>query len=535
MQDSSRCRTALKEERHIEVRPEQPRAAFGDINGKRSVHALESKNVKIPIKLKGLAPWTVRIQNPSGEKEYVFRDPNSEISADAAGLYQIVSVADNCPGLVDLKADKFEVAWIKRPELHIKDATVSEQGSRIFRKTAVCQGDEDALGLAFSGHSPYHIKYQVKAEPNKGQTALSNKPFSVASNNAIIPMDTSKAGHYTYTFNELADDRYSHDRKNFTPLTVKQEVYALPSAQFANTGKTYGYCKDESETPEEGEHENIPITLTGSPPFSLEIAVRHHGQSTKPEVIRVKDILSNSYSWSLSRSSLGLGLHIIQIRGVKDARGCETTIDSSSASSVRVQVSSPPRISSLDSRSDYCVGDHLAFSLSGQAPFDIFYKFQNKDRKAHINSHEFRRISDHAGEFVVTAIQDSAAVGGGGKCKAKQEIRKTVHPYPTVRISHGKTLTTDIHEGGEVEIVFDFTGTPPFEFTYTRSENAKALKGRAPKVLETKQDSSHEFVKVVRASDEGTYEVVSIKDRYCSYAAPGLAKADAKKGQKLLT
>ncbi|KAK5092233.1 hypothetical protein LTR70_001959 [Exophiala xenobiotica] len=535
VQDSSHCRTALKEERHIEIRPEQPRASFGDINGKRLVQALEGKNVKLPIKLKGLAPWTVNVQNQKGEKEYTFRDPNAEIAADLAGLYQIVSVADSCPGIVDVKADKFEVAWIKRPELHLRDPTVSEQGNRVFRKEAVCQGDEDTLGLGFSGHSPYHIKYQIRGEPIKGQTALSNKPLSIASDNAVINMDISKAGQYTYTFNELADDRYAHDRKHFAPLTVKQEVYALPSAQFTNAGKTYGYCKDESEIPAEGEYENIPITLTGIPPFSLEIAVRHHGQSPKPEMVRVREILSNSYSWTLSRASLGLGLHTVQIRAVKDARGCETLIDQNSASPVRVQVSAPPRIVPLDSRTDYCVGDHLAFSLSGQAPFDIFYRFHGKDRKARVNSHEFKRIAEQASEFVVTGVQDSVAVGGGGKCKAKQDIRKMVHPFPTVRLSHGKTLTTDIHEGGEVELVFEFTGTPPFEFTYTRSENAKNTKGRPAKVLETKSDSSGEFVKVLRASDEGTYEVVSIKDRYCAYAAPGLAKADGQKSQKLLT
>jgi nucleoporin POM152 len=36
---------------------------------------------------------------------------------------------------------------------------------------------------------------------------------------------------------------------------------------------------------------------------------------------------------------------------------------------------------------------------------------------------------------------------------------------PTVKISKGKTSVVDIHEGGDVEILFEFTGTPPFEFT----------------------------------------------------------------------
>ena len=534
IQDSSRCRTALKEERHIEVRPEQPRASFGNINGKRTVQALESKDVKIPIKLQGLPPWKVKIQSEKGERDFTFRSPNEAITADVAGVYQITSVSDNCPGIVDLKADKFEVAWIKRPELHIRDDSVQEAGNRMFRKQPVCQGDEDKIGLSMSGHSPYHIKYAIKADPIKDKSFVSNKPLSLASNKAFVNMDTSRAGEYTYTFNELADDRYSHDRKHFAPLVVKQQVYALPTAKFAKTDKKpYGYCKEDDDAPGEGEIENIPIVLTGEPPFNVELAIRKHGNMNKPDYRHVK-ALANTFSWQLPRSLLGLGLHVIEIRSVKDARGCETIVDPSMASFVKVQVSAPPKILPLDTRTDFCVGDHLAFSLSGQAPFDIFYKFQDKDRKAHINSHEFRRISDYAGEFIVTAIEDSVPVGKDTKCRAKQDIRKIIHPYPTVRISHGKTLTTDIHEGGEVEIVFEFTGSPPFEFTYTRSENAKLTKGHSPRVLETKHDSSNEFTKTVRASDEGTYEVVSIKDRHCSYAAPSLAKMEGK-GQKLLT
>lgn len=534
VQDSSRCRTALKEERHFDVRPEQPQAGFGTINGKKFVEALESKQVKIPLNLKGLSPWKVKVLSDRGEHEHTFKDANSNLLADVAGIYQIIAVSDSCPGLVDPKADKFEISWIKRPELHVRDNSVTEQGNHIFRKQGVCQNEEDTLQLVLSGHSPYRIKYSVKAEPAKGPTSMSNKAISAANNNAAVNMDTSNAGQYTYTFNELSDDRYEDNRKQFSPITIKQEVYALPLAQFTNTGKVYGFCKHESETPSGLENENIPITLTGIPPFSIDIRIRHHGTAS-PELIKVRDIQANSYSWSLSRATLPLGIHQIQISRVQDGRGCETVIDS--PSTIAVRVSAPPKITPLDSRSEYCVGDHLAFSLTGQAPFDIFYKFQGKERKANIKGHEFRRISDHAGEFVITAIQDSVSVAGSAtKCKAYQDIRKIVHPYPTVRLSHGKTLTTDIHEGGAVELVFEFTGTPPFDFTYTRSENAKSVRGRQPKVLETTSDTSADFVKVVRASDEGTYEVVSIKDAYCAYAAPGLAKMRSEGGkQKLLT
>ena len=63
---------------------------------------------------------------------------------------------------------------------------------------------------------------------------------------------------------------------------------------------------------------------------------------------------------------------------------------------------------------------------------------------------------------------------------------------------------------------------------YTRSENT--VKGRKPTVLETRNDISYDFSKKVRASEEGTYEVVSIKDKHCSYSVHESGKA----GQKLL-
>jgi nucleoporin POM152 len=201
----------------------------------------------------------------------------------------------------------------------------------------------------------------------------------------------------------------------------------------------------------------------------------------------------------------------------------------SDPSSIRVSVSSPPTIIPLESSADYCVGEHVSFSLSGQAPFEVFYSFQDRERKARVTTNEFKRIAESPGDFLITGLSDSAM--GSGKCRARKEIKKSIHPYPSVKISQGKTLISDIHEGGEVDILFEFTGTPPFEFTYTRSENVK--KGKIARVLETRHDTSKEFSKKIRASDEGTYEVVAIKDRYCAYARDSQGRTGGK-GQKLL-
>lgn len=57
---------------------------------------------------------------------------------------------------------------------------------------------------------------------------------------------------------------------------------------------------------------------------------------------------------------------------------------------------------------------------------------------------------------------------------------------------------------------------------YTRSSIAR--KNKKAEILDTKQDISYEHTKIVRASDEGTYEVVAIKDKYCSFSVQDLGK-----------
>jgi nucleoporin POM152 len=458
VQDKSKCKTSIREERAVDVRPEQPQAAFGDLDGKRSISALEGKAVKLPLRLKGLAPWSVRISNldrPSEPAaEYYLRDANAIVSVDQPGTYEIQSVHDTCPGQVDASAKIFRVSWVQRPTLVVRDTSVMSNGKNIFRKPAVCEGDEDSFGLTFTGRPPYQVKYQQKVEPLKGSSSISHKQMTAAIGSASIHMDTTKAGEYTYTFNELGDSSYGFDKRHFQSVHVQQQVYPLPSAKFSHPGKTYGHCKDEIN-----DTENIPISFEGVPPFTVEIGVSHHG-SARPEIIRQKDILSNQYSWTYSRSGLDLGTHVVNLRSVTDSRGCEKTIDHDT-SSVRIMVSDPPAIIPLESHTDFCVGERVSYSLSGQPPFDVFYKFQGKDRKASSSGTTFRRIAEQPGDFTITAISDNAS----GKCKASKAITKIIHPMPSVKISKGKTAIADIHEGGEVEILFEFTGTPPFEFT----------------------------------------------------------------------
>jgi nucleoporin POM152 len=97
-------------------------------------------------------------------------------------------------------------------------------------------------------------------------------------------------------------------------------------------------------------------------------------------------------------------------------------------------------------------------------------------------------------------------------------------------VSKGKDTRRDIHEGGEDEIVFDFVGTPPFEFSYVRRSE-----GRKGQVLETKTERTEEKSVTRRVSAEGEYELVSLRDAYCLTTKQRGGGGGGKEGQKLLT
>ncbi|KAJ4291546.1 hypothetical protein N0V88_006143 [Collariella sp. IMI 366227] len=516
VQDKRGCRNFLQDELKISVRRQSPRAAFGQVEGKRKMLAVEGSTVKLPLRLTGEGPWKIfytNVEEGPAENlrvlERTVRNDNGFLDIKGRGTYQITDVWDKqCHGVVDQKASKFEVDWFPRPEMSVSLTHGVSQVDSGFVVEDVCEGDVSGFEVALKGTPPYTVEYEIRHHPLQGSGSLSKRKFDASLGKESIQADTSKAGLYTYKFTALEDNLYSSDR-HFKPLVVKQKVNRKPSACFAKPGQTFKYCKSEQEN-----EDGIPVTLTGVPPFSLEVEIKHQSAAV-PEIYRTPPINTHTYEIRIPRHQLRLGTQQIRIRDVKDGSGCHSLPISSSLSSsttpststVQVQLFEAPTIYPLETRTDYCVGERISYTLSGTPPFEVWYTFDGASRRAKSPTTSFRRVAEAPGEFTITSVSDKAS-----ECRAPVHNTKTIHPMPAVRISKGKVVRVDIHEGGEVEILFEFWGTPPFEFTYTRSTNAR--KGQRSVVLETRHEVSHEHSKVVRAGLEGTYEVVAIKDKY---------------------
>ena len=457
--DKSGCKTFLDQDVKIEVRRQRPKAAFGYLESKRTTLTLEGKKIKLPLRLTGEAPWKVVYRNrddASGSaRAQTLQYPNDVLEVNRPGVYEIVDVHDAvCPGSVDSGASTFEVAWIPRPDIRVADNAVIEHGGDKYVKAEVCEGSEDALELTLSGSPPYHVKYEQRLRPERGPVSLSKREFTAGLGAASIRMETIQAGVYEYKFSELSDHLYDHDARHLPPLVVQQKVNQKPSAQFSDTGKTYGFCKDEDFA-----DEIIPMTFTGVPPFYVDVAIKQHAV-LKPELVSIPLVESKHYNLHIPHRVLALGSHTVSIRNVRDSRGCERHYGAN-APHVQVNVAGIPAIAPLEPQSDYCVGERISYTLSGTPPFSVFYTFEDVERKAAVTTSNFRRIAEKPGNFTITAISD----GASGTCKARTNITKIIHEMPSVKVSKGRIAVVDLHEGGETQILFEFGGTPPFEFT----------------------------------------------------------------------
>lgn len=459
--DNSGCKALLEHERKIEVSFQKPKVSFGHLDDKRSILALEGKDVSLPLRLQGKPPWTVSYRNlalpDAKEMDAVLHSNNDQLIVNKEGTYEIVGLRDaSCPGLVDASQSKFKVQWISRPGLTAAQSSLVQLAAGKFIKKGVCEGDEDFTDIVFTGTAPYTVEYNLKkSKPSRGLHSLRSQKLTAGFSRSAFKMETSEPGLYEYEFSKLGDGSYSHSASAYSPLTVQQEVYPRPSARFTDLGKTYKYCKEE----EMGD-EVIPITFTGLPPFHLEIEIRHHA-NTKPETMAMPLISERQYDFRIPHRKLAIGTHAVTLRKVSDANNCQNKMDFD-APYVHVSVADTPTITSLEEQTDFCVGDRISYTLSGTPPFRVFYTFQNIERKASLATTTFKRIAEKPGDFRITAISDQRSTEN---CKAKTDIMKIIHEMPSVRISKGKTSTVDIHEGGEAEIFFEFGGTPPFQFT----------------------------------------------------------------------
>ena len=167
IQDKTGCRIFLNGVAKFSVRHQRPKASFGHIEGKFTTTDIEGRQVRLPLRLTGRAPWTIKYRNvddPAGRViEKRATSTNDVIAVSEKGTYKILEVSDDqCPGTVDPLASTFEVDWLPRPEIKLASTAALIPNGDKYLKREVCEGDVDAVEINLVGML---AKYIVSSLP----------------------------------------------------------------------------------------------------------------------------------------------------------------------------------------------------------------------------------------------------------------------------------------------------------------------------------------------------------------------------------
>lgn len=507
----------------VNVRRVKPTAKFYGSGDKRKITMLEGETANLPLRLTGDGHWTVKYrlaEKPTLVRTATISSPNGEIHVTEKGTYELVGVSDSqCSGSIISESAKYEVNWLSRPSARLSagiEATFEpHNGSHIL--APICEGLPDHVDLELTGRPPFQIMYNVARASDAGGTIILDQPsFSSIQPHTRFQLRTSEPTRVYYEVKQIGDALYplAKNKQAIIPrsqrLLFEQQVLKRPSALF-KTHNRMSYCLNDAFTPRDFFSHDGLIELSGTPPFSLELSIKHLATEVHRETFQI-----NENTWRLdipAFSFQSIGPHQVTIESVLDASHCEQTVMDPLFKSIWVDIAETAAIVPFEKREHYCVGDVTQFQLEGIPPWTVGYKVNGKSSVKEVKSPRFSYLHQQPGEFIVTSIAHQHKM-----CKAAvTDLRYVVHSLPSAQVGDGSDRTEDLHEGEQAMVAFKFTGEPPFTFTYQRTE-LPTKRGAQGKVLETHTVSgiqTNEYT--IQSPLEGTWAVTFVQDRYCRY------------------
>ncbi|ODN74022.1 hypothetical protein L202_07501 [Cryptococcus amylolentus CBS 6039] len=501
IEDGNGCVRKLESAKSVEVnvKREKPSARLAS-GGSKQVR--EGEIVKVPLRLTGERPWKVVYEVDGKQQKVTLNDPNAAIQLKSEGIHKLVKVNDaTCPGEILDPSSTFTISYLPRPSLAILPSSALVPAKKSWNHQGLCAGQEDQVGLTFEGQAPFELTYRL----GKDGKDLGTRYLKSAQDAGVLHLETDP-GTYTYQFITLSDGNYP---SNGLDQKISHQVFARPGGGWIKGGSSGPLCLD-------GKLESGAVLgLRGKGPWQVTLGVR------KPASAKVDLYTINTAKpeWSLSLPDVllnDIGRYEITLHDIVDSSSCpmelldggEDGTGFRDETRISVEVVESARIVEVDARKQVCVGDHLEFLLQGKAPWTIEYAWLGKEHRVTSGGSRFSRFAEKAGEFEVKSVALR-----GDQCKRQVEgMVRTVHPLPSARIKSGED---DLREGDEPAVFrVYFTGTAPFSFTYTRSEQS----GSKWKVVETQTVTDiMEDSYAISSSLPGDYEVTSISDKYCRY------------------
>lgn len=459
-------------------------------------------------------------ENESGETKFFSVRNSDNVRIKEEGIYRLQSITcGGCPGLVDELDNKIHISFYEKPRLSLEPMAgqVYTPGILLY-SLQICAGSSRELHIRLDGHPPFDVRYSVQYPSGK----VKSSSMKVERNEIKVNLPTNQVGEYVHKFDHVYDARYTEEklkRLNYfaKPELVKYATLGAPSLKIKQP--SYQVCESALNSGTI----RIPAKIIGQAPFTLigsvldtQTGIKYPSKSTTDDHEAFDLTVTGEIGKVVSR----VGTYVLEISELSDFNGCQTSF-LGGTQRVTIQVTPVPSISKVQNKDYYCVGEHVAYNITGVAPFELFYNFNGRSHRAELGP-EFLRLASEPGSLSIDALSDASP----GSCKVSfvgTPVFETLHleikALPSVEISQGESIIKNLHEGDQTEVVFTFTGVPPFEVEFVRYAASDSKRGKAgqAKILETyhvKDIWDHEYVQAV--SLEGTYEATRVADAYCS-------------------
>jgi len=502
----------------IEVFGHTPKAYFaGETDeSRRQYITLDDPNgVYLPVKLEGKPPFDLNYTLINEDKLIIDKaiwNQNALLKVYKPGVYELKGIHDKyCPGVVE-NPTQFEVRGILRPTIEIVEDEVtkvceSERSCTLTRAT-ICETESDSLAIKMTGKPPFIVKYSVTDE--KGRESVYTE--TISQYDSRLPL-YSKAirGKYVVKIISIADANYSKPSK--INEIVFQEVKRKPRASFITNKKLFQCVGDNTS--------NLEIALQGETPFTVKFSYRYNG---KHDTFEIKDINTDTYRFSIEDYIKDVGIYTFYIRNVQDGSGCSYEEEETNDRGAFVEVSDVAKIWST-SAPEVCVGDMLYYTLSGIGPFKVYYSL-NDGEEVPVTASD-NQLKLRTGEPGVVTITRACNVMGC--CSKPAGLSHVVHSWPTAKINDGYDIIEELREdeGDLGKIRVEFTGVPPFDFTYSHKilnvgiHKPSDISKLSPQDIKSEKQVSivgiNDYKYTFESSEEGLYMVSSISDKYCGH------------------
>ncbi len=304
----------------------------------------------------------------------------------------------------------------------------------------VCVGETlPNVTFTFTGTAPFTFTYSDGINP----------PVTVPNHNATTyTIPNAPAGNYTVT---ALTDNFGCIATNFG-ATASVVVNPLPTATVSGGGSA---CVG-------GALPSVTFTFTGVAPFTFTY-----------EVDGVPTNVTNHGSNVFTITSAAAGNYVLT--ALTDANGCIGTTFTGSAS---VIVNPLPAVTDVTGGGTICAGETLpnvVFTFSGTAPYTFTYSNGvTTVTETNYPNATYTVTNAPLGTYSITALTD------GNGCNATDlggSVDVIVNPLPTAVISGGGAVCA----GDPLpNLLFTFTGTAPFSFTYTDGINPPVVVANHP-------------------------------------------------------